>query len=159
MDPKVFIDLLKVLGKKLLTYHDNIPLLSHSIPDEAWLLGPNLERIRTGFRWSSNLRPPSSLVTFGLPKSIRFDPLCMPAPDLRAAGIRTVTIDCEWIKVLDRMHPIMDYVSYALEHGLTFKDISGVTFQDLVICILLYRKGGCIGEDPLQQCRTRYYQF
>jgi hypothetical protein len=159
MNPKIFVDLLGVLGKKLLTYHDNIPLLGHSIPDETWLLCPNLERIRTGFRWSSSLQPPSSLVTFGLPKDIRFNPLCMPAPDLRAAGIQTVTIDCEWIRALDLMHPIMDYVSYALEHGLTFKDVRGVTFQDLVVCILLYRKGGRTGEDPLQQCRPHYYQF
>lgn len=60
MNSKVFVDLPGVLGKNLITYHDYFPLLDHSIPDEAWLLCPNLERIRTGLRWSSSLQPPAS---------------------------------------------------------------------------------------------------
>jgi hypothetical protein len=84
----------------------------------------------------------------------------MPAPDLRAAGIRIVTIDREWTDVLGDGNPTMDYVSYALEHGLTFKDIRRVAFQDFIVCILLYRKGGCIGGDPLKHKRSiDYYQF
>jgi hypothetical protein len=159
MNAKVIVDLLRVLGKNLITYHDNFRLSDHSIPDEIRHLCPNLERIRTGLRWPSGLQFPTRLLTFSLIDSLSFDPAYMPAPDLRAAGIRIIRIEREWIEGLGHGTPTMDYVLYALEHDLTFKDVGGVTFQDFVVSILLYRKGGCTGEDPFKYSSIEYVLF
>jgi len=91
-------------------------------------------------------------------QSTSFDPACMPVLYLHAVGIRMVTIDCEWMEVFFQRKWTVGYVSYALEHDITFKNVR-VTFQDPIVRTVLYRTGGWTGGDPLEQGGIDYYQF
>ena len=63
----------------------------------------------------------------------------IPGAPLYDAGV-IIKWNREWGALLWSSDTLMHYVVYAIDHGISIQDASGVTFQDFIVAILLYRK-------------------
>lgn len=133
---------LKNNGKNLLTYSDNLIGWKGVFASEICSQCPQLERIQTGLQWPPNPEFPCTLRHFQLPRDVLgFDSSRFPAEALRKAGVRTVSITTSWRYIFEVKDVFMVYVIYAIDHGLSFRDVRGITFQDMIVQMISHRKG------------------
>jgi hypothetical protein len=144
--PHDLIRLLQLHGRRLISFIDCSWFRPEKLPDEIWELCPGLERFGSSFSWPANLRIPSTLKLLHLSESLLFSrqKYMIPGAPLYDAGV-IIRWNREWGALLWRAHVVMKYVVYAIDHGLSMQDASGITFQEFIVAILLYRKHSHIG--------------
>jgi hypothetical protein len=159
-----FQQLLTVMGENLVTLLDNSTgsdeLLS---PKEVWYRCPNLRRFQTSLAWPADAWIPESLHTLQIPFEIippqsYSIPSRIPIPGLQSVRKTVISFSEQWQEVMEynRGAP-MSYVTCAIDLGIPFYDLSGVTFQDFIVRLLRHRKAGIRKPAPGWDTEGRYF--
>lgn len=141
MDPAELVDALKVTGKGLKTLLDVSVPSDNKFPAEIWNLCPHLEVLQTSFIWEPGSTIPKTLRLLRIPLSdlwinATFDRL--PVPALMAADVTTVGLDWRWSDAIWEYPLSVEYLCFAMEHGLTLVDEEEVPFDIFLVHILSF---------------------
>lgn len=155
LTPLDFTNMLRSIGKNLITCMDNSRPTNAELPDEIWTLSPQLQHFKTSFIWPTCSSLPTSLFSITIPIEIvgwQEQPTLhrFPAIALLTAGITDVRFDWRWCPAVQYDVRCLEYLLFGIDYGIFLRDEEGTSFQDFIVATLSYYwKGNCKSMDHI----------
>lgn len=144
--PEQLTTILKSLGQNLVTFIDNSDITSSFLPSELSTLCPKLKWLSTNHACPLDVQVPRSLETFQVSYNLPYYSLYpyehqLPKSFLQKVRHVTVALNNTWMEVFEGNSAlVLETVLYVMSYGLSVVDVMGISFQELIVALLMNRR-------------------